>query len=132
MPTAPLYTDDFLEPVSTEQPVGTDLRWTAEWDRIKEARRADDDLDSGKWVKKERKTADWRMVEELASSMLRNRSKDLQLALWLTEAGMQLHGFPASETAFALRASCWSAIGIMASILPWRMGPKIGPVHSSG
>jgi type VI secretion system protein ImpA len=94
MPTAPLYTDDFLEPVSTEQPVGSDLRWTAEWDRIKEARRADDDLDSGKWVKKERKTADWRMVEELASSMLRNRSKDLQLALWLTEAGMQLHGFP--------------------------------------
>jgi len=93
MATALLYTDDFLAPISTEQPVGADLRWTAEWDRIKEARRTDDELDSGKWVKKERKAADWRLVEELASSMLRDRSKDLQLALWLTEAGMKLHGF---------------------------------------
>jgi len=93
MPTAPLYSDDFLEPVTPEQPAGSDLRWTAEWDRIKEARRADDELDSGKWAKKERKSADWRLVEELASGMLRGRSKDLQLALWLTEAGMKLHGF---------------------------------------
>ena len=94
MPTASLHTDDFLDPVSADQPVGTDLRWTAEWDRIKEARRADDDLESGKWTKKERKTAEWRLVEELASGMLRNRSKDLQLALWLTEAGMKRYGFP--------------------------------------
>jgi type VI secretion system protein ImpA len=94
MPTASLYTDTVLEPVTTEQPVGSDLRWTAEWDRIKEARRADDELESGKWAKKERKTADWRLVEELTSGLLRNRSKDLQLALWLTEAGMKLHGFP--------------------------------------
>ena len=94
MPTAPLYTDDFLDPVSADQPAGTDLRWTAEWDRIKEARRADDALESGKWEKKERKAADWRLVEDLSSSMLRKRSKDLQLALWLTEAGMKRHGFP--------------------------------------
>jgi type VI secretion system protein ImpA len=94
MPTASLYTEDFLGPVSADQPVGIDLRWTAEWDRIKEARRADDDLKSGKWAKKEQKSADWRLVEELAAGMLRNRSKDLQLALWLTEAGMKLHGFP--------------------------------------
>jgi type VI secretion system protein ImpA len=94
MPTASRYTDDFLGPVSAEQPVGADLRWTADWDRIKEARRADADLESGKWAKKEQKSADWRLVEELASGMLRNRSKDLQLALWLTEAGIKRHGFP--------------------------------------
>src|SRR5258708_10286518 len=94
MPTALLYTDDFLGPVSPDQPVGTDLCWTEEWKRNKEARRADDELESGKWEKKEQKTADWRLVEELASGMLRNRSKDLQLALWLTEAGMKRHGFP--------------------------------------
>jgi len=94
MPTASRYTDDFLGPVSPDQPVGTDLRWTADWDRIKEARLADDDFESGKWAKKEQKTADWRLVEELASGMLRNRSKDLQLALWLTEAGIKRHGFP--------------------------------------
>lgn len=93
MATALLYTDDLLAPIPGDHPAGTDLRWTAEWDRIKEARRADDDLDSGKWIKKDRKIADWRTVEELASTLLRDRSKDLQLALWLTEAGMKLHGF---------------------------------------
>src|ERR1039457_3304172 len=92
--TPPLYTDDFLDPVSADQPAGTDLRWTAEWDRIKEARRADDALESGKWEKKERKTADWRLVEDLSSGMLRKLSKALQLALWLTEAGMKRPGFP--------------------------------------
>ncbi|HTS61982.1 MAG TPA: type VI secretion system protein TssA [Candidatus Acidoferrales bacterium] len=94
MPTAALYADDFFGPVSPGQPAGSDLRWTAEWDRIKEARRSDDELEPGKWAKKDRKTADWRLVEELTSVMLRERTKDLQLSLWLTEAGMKLHGFP--------------------------------------
>jgi type VI secretion system protein ImpA len=93
MATALLYTDDLLAPIPGDHPAGADLRWTAEWDRIKEARRADDDLDPGKWAKKDRKIADWRSVEELASTLLRGRSKDLQLALWLAEAGMKLHGF---------------------------------------
>jgi type VI secretion system protein ImpA len=93
MPTAPFDTDELLDPISADQPAGSDLRWTAEWDRIKEARRSDDPLDSGKWAKKERKAADWRLARELAVSMLRDRSKDLQLALWLTEADIKLRGF---------------------------------------
>jgi type VI secretion system protein ImpA len=93
MPTALLDIDDLLDPISPDQPAGSDLRWTTDWDRIKEARRADDGLDSGKWTKKERKTADWRLAKELATAMLRDRSKDLQLALWLTEANIKLHGF---------------------------------------
>jgi len=93
MPTAPLFTESLLDPISAEQPAGADLRWTAEWDRIKEARRADDGLESGKWAKKERKTADWPAVRDLATTMLRDRSKDLQVALWLTEANIKLHGF---------------------------------------
>lgn len=94
MPTAPLDTDDLLDPISPDQPAGSDLRWTADWDRIKEARRADDGLDSGKWAKKERKASDWRLARELTTAMLRERSKDLQLALWLTEANIKLFGFP--------------------------------------
>lgn len=70
------------------------MRWTPEWDRIREARRADDDLETGKWVKKERKAADWKLVRDLATAMLRERTKDLQLALWLTEANIKLAGFP--------------------------------------
>jgi type VI secretion system protein ImpA len=94
MATAQIVTDDLLDPISPDQPAGSDLRWTADWDRIKEARRADDNLDTGKWTKKERKSADWRLTRELAAAMLRKRSKDLQLALWLTEANIKLDGFP--------------------------------------
>src|SRR5579872_6843121 len=85
--------DDILDPISPDSPAGADLRWTAEWDRIKEARRADDELEQGKWAKKDRKLADWHTVQEMAAAALKERSKDLQLALWLTEANMRLHGF---------------------------------------
>ncbi|MGH9694156.1 MAG: type VI secretion system ImpA family N-terminal domain-containing protein, partial [Bryobacteraceae bacterium] len=67
MATAALVIDTFLDPIPSEPPCGKDLRWTAEWDRIKEARRADDGLDAGKWAKKERKAANWRLVEEIAT-----------------------------------------------------------------
>jgi type VI secretion system protein ImpA len=93
MPTAQLYSDDILEQISTDQPAGVDLRWTPQWDRIKEARRADDDLVSGKWTKKEHKDSDWRLAQELSVALLSKQSKDLQLALWLTEASVHLHGF---------------------------------------
>jgi type VI secretion system protein ImpA len=93
MATSQLYNEDLLDPISAEQPAGIDLRWTPEWDRVKEARRSDDSLDPGKWTKKERKSADWFSTQEITTALLRERSKDLQLALWLTEAGIKLHGF---------------------------------------
>jgi type VI secretion system protein ImpA len=94
MPTPSLLSDSLFDPITTEQPAGVDLRWTPEWDRIREARRADDNLDSGKWTKKERKVSDWPLVKELITTVLRERSKDLQLAVWLMEANVKQHGFP--------------------------------------
>ena len=32
MPTEPLLSNDLLDPIAAEQPAGTDLRWTPEWD----------------------------------------------------------------------------------------------------
>jgi type VI secretion system protein ImpA len=93
MVTGLLVTDDMLDPIAPDRPAGADLRWTMEWDRIKEARRADDNLEAGKWVKKDRKVADWRTVRELSAAALKERSKDLQLALWFTEANMRMDGF---------------------------------------
>ena len=92
--TATRYSHDLLDPILPDLPGGADMRWTPEWDRIREARRADDLLESGKWEKKERKVADWKLVRDLSTSMLRERTKDLQLALWLTEANIKLQGFP--------------------------------------
>ena len=91
---APQAIDDLLDPISSDQPAGTDLRWQPEWDRIKEARRAEDGLDAGKWAKRDHKVANWKLVQELATAMLLKRSKDLQLAMWLTEANIKLQGFP--------------------------------------
>lgn len=88
-----LLSEELLDPISADLPAGVDLRWTAEWDRIKEARRTDDTLDSGKWAKKDRKTSDWPLVKSLVTTALRERSKDLQLSLWLTEANIKLDGF---------------------------------------
>lgn len=87
------YSQDLLDPILPDLPGGADMRWTPEWDRIREARRADDALETGKWIKRERKTADWKLVRDLATVMLRERTKDLQLALWLTEANINLQGF---------------------------------------
>jgi len=94
MSTATAYSQDLLDPILPDLPGGADMRWTPEWDRIREARRADDELEAGKWTKRERKVADWRLVRDLSLALLRERTKDLQLALWLTEASIKLQGFP--------------------------------------
>src|SRR6478672_11342527 len=93
MDTVSLNIESLFEPISLEQPVGTDLRWTPEWDRLKEARRSDDELEIGKWAKKDRKSSNWQLVHELATEMLRERTKDLQITMWLTEADLKLFGF---------------------------------------
>jgi type VI secretion system protein ImpA len=102
MPAEPLLAEDFLDPISSEQPCGADLRLKPEWDRIREARRSDDQLDEGNWQKKERKTANWRLVSELTSSALKTQTKDLQIAVWVTEAELKLHGFPGLNQGFRL------------------------------
>ncbi len=85
--------EELLDPISDEQPCGVNLRWTPDWDRIKEARRSDDNLGAGQWEKKDHKSANWRQLEELTFAALRTKSKDLQLAMWFTEAGLKLRGF---------------------------------------
>jgi type VI secretion system protein ImpA len=92
MSTERLLSDDLLDPIAPDHLAGEDLRWSPEWDRVEKARQSDDDLSVGKWRKKESKTADWRLVETLATVLLQTRSKDLQIAIWLTEASLKLHG----------------------------------------
>ncbi len=79
-----------VDPVAGDSPAGVDLRWTPDWDRIKEARRSDDGLEAGKWAKKEQKAANWSMVLELTASAIAERSKDLQLAVWFAEAAVKI------------------------------------------
>src|ERR1019366_8418090 len=83
--------NDLLNPIAGENPSGQNLRYAAVFDKIKEARREDDDAAQGDW-KVERKVADWPFVVKTAGETLATKSKDLQLAAWLTEALLKTQG----------------------------------------
>lgn len=85
--------DALLAPIEGENPSGESLQYSGIYEEIREARRAEDNLEQGDW-KREPKVADWNQVVTLAAPMLATRSKDLQICAWLSEALVKLHGFP--------------------------------------
>jgi type VI secretion system protein ImpA len=85
--------EDILNPIPGDNPSGADLRYDPLYPKIKEARREEDDVPQGEWVH-ERKVADWNQVLKLGGDAVAAKSKDLQLAAWLTEALIRKEGFP--------------------------------------
>lgn len=85
--------ESLVDPIAPDRPAGESMRWSREYDQVKEARRADDGLSKGKHEKAEPKSSDWGTVTRLCSALLSTRTKDLQLALWFTEGSTYLHGF---------------------------------------
>ncbi|MCX6612577.1 MAG: type VI secretion system protein TssA [Acidobacteria bacterium] len=85
------FREDILNPVPGDSPGGADLRYDPVYDKIKEARREEEDIEQGDW-KRERKVADWPLTSKLCEEVLATRSKDLQLAAWLTEAAVRQRG----------------------------------------
>lgn len=72
---------------------GEDLSFSALFDQIKEARRADPDyLTQGDW-QTDLKTADWEKVIQLCAQGLAQQSKDLMLVAWLSEGLAQRDHF---------------------------------------
>jgi len=84
--------DAMLQPVSDDSPSGENLRYSGLYDEITEARRADDDLNQGDW-QTELKVADYRKVIDLAVGALTSKTRDLQIAAWLSEALTRQYGF---------------------------------------
>jgi type VI secretion system protein ImpA len=84
--------EDILNPIPGENPSGKDLRYAPVYDKIKEARREDDDLNQGAW-QHERKVADHVAVIKLTQEVIATQSKDLQLTAWLTESLIKTKGF---------------------------------------
>jgi len=83
--------DAILAPIAGENPAGEDLRYTLH-DEIKEARREDDPFERGAW-ERDLKRADWEKVVSLCTYALIEKTKDLQIAAWLTEALTVTEGF---------------------------------------
>ena len=94
--------NELLAPIPGDDPAGTDASFSDEFDRIREARRADDPgLDQGEW-QTELKVADWRQAQSLAQDILMRTSKDLQAAVWLGEAVIARHGLEGARDSFEL------------------------------
>ena len=94
MPSPPVFNlDALLAPIPGENPSGENLQYSGLHDEIREARRADDDVAQGDWVH-ELKVADWEKVAELAGESLSGKTKDLQIVAWLSEAAVNMSGFP--------------------------------------
>lgn len=75
-----------LAPINETSPCGDDLLFSSDFDAIQNARRFEDpSLDQGEWVT-DIKEADWSFVAERSTALLQNQTKDLRLAVWLTEA----------------------------------------------
>ncbi|KQQ55748.1 hypothetical protein ASF84_10475 [Pseudomonas sp. Leaf127] len=80
---------DLLAAIPGDEPAGHSLKDSNEVDRLREARREDDaSLPRGVW-EHDLKRSNWPKVELLASELLRRRSKDLMVAVWLGEAWLQ-------------------------------------------
>lgn len=85
--------EKLVSPIADAPPAGEYLRYEGTYDRIREARREDDATLSQGIYKTDLKRADWRLVESICADALSARSKDIQIAAWLTEAWLRLHGF---------------------------------------
>jgi type VI secretion system protein ImpA len=91
--------DAILNPIPGANPTGENLRYAPVYDKIKEARRQDDDGPMGDW-ERERKVADWAQVIKLAGEALATKSKDFQLAAWLPEALLYKQGIQGLQAGF--------------------------------
>jgi type VI secretion system protein ImpA len=84
--------EGLLNPIPGENPSGQSLRYDPVYDKIREARRADEDLQLSEEASKKDiwtsaiKKADFVLVAKLATEALSKKTKDLQIAAWLTEA----------------------------------------------
>jgi type VI secretion system ImpA family protein len=94
--------DPLLKPIDPDRPSGDFLRYEGTYDALREARHEEDaTLPTGVW-ERNLKRADWQNVYRIAAKALETRTKDLQIAVWMTEALLHLHGFAGFREGLAL------------------------------
>jgi len=93
-----------LAPISDTSPCGEDYLFSADFDAIALARTFDDPtLDQGEW-ETDLKEADWPFVIERSTKLLSEKTKDIRLAVWLTEALALKKGFSGLAKGYTLIA----------------------------
>ncbi len=100
--------DDLLKPISGENPAGSDPRGdhspSSPYYSVKEARKAARAAERQYMFDRDDGEAHthWRVVAEVAPSVLEHQAKDLELASWLTEALVRRYGFQGLRDGFKL------------------------------
>jgi len=122
--------DRLLAPISPEHPCGEWLRYEGTHEQIRDARREDDaGLPQGVW-QTELKQANWAAVETLCAEALAQRSKDLQLAVWLLEAWIQLDSFAGAARGLELmRRLCAAFWDEMYPATTDDLGARLAPLQ---
>jgi type VI secretion system protein ImpA len=80
---------NLLDPIPGPSPSGENLYYSPFYDKIKEARREEEEIAEWRY---EGKKADYPLVIKLATEALSKKTKDVQLAAWLTEALLRQQG----------------------------------------
>ncbi|APW62222.1 type VI secretion system protein TssA [Paludisphaera borealis] len=123
---AVLELDEFLSPISPDDPVGDYLRWEDAYAELEESRRADEDAGEVDVWKRQRKTADWNAILKLGTELLREKTKDLQIAAWVAEALAHQHGLVGIRDGLklvgALQEAFWEEIHPARGDLEFREG----------
>ena len=83
--------DRLLADIPGNKPSGDAVRNTPAYDQIKDALRPQDTAPGGVW-QKDAKAADFRAIIRSATDLLAAKSKDLDVAVWLTEALVRQYG----------------------------------------
>lgn len=82
-----------LSPISELEPCGSDLEFDISYDTIKNLRKLPhDNLPEGVWERPPVKV-NWEEIYLLTSNFLRDKSKNLQIAVWRAESLYQIYGF---------------------------------------
>ncbi|MGI9282641.1 MAG: type VI secretion system protein TssA [Endozoicomonas sp.] len=92
--------DSLLEPISDDQPQGEDIREdrspTSDYYTIKDARNAARATERGGLFDADSRAealAEWHPVLNKGKEILSQKSKDIEVACWMIEAAVRLHGF---------------------------------------
>lgn len=100
--------NSLLEPISDDSAVGIDIREdqspTSVYYTIRDARSSARTAERNSMFDGRSSEADekWRTILELAPEILKNNSKDLEIATWYTEALIRRYGFQGLKTGFNL------------------------------
>lgn len=93
--------DELLQPISEESPQGSDIREdsspTSLYYQIKDARNSARAAERASLFDPEEAAkvmGEWRPILDLAPTILKENSKDLEVASWLLEALIRFHDFP--------------------------------------